>query len=54
MLRALEAKDRHIAETNYTKITRWSIANVAVMVAVFALQIFMVRNMFSDKKKVRT
>nr|CAB3267019.1 transmembrane emp24 domain-containing protein 1-like [Phallusia mammillata] len=54
MLRALEAKDRHIAETNFVKINTWSIANIVIMTLVFALQIFMVRNMFNDKKKVRT
>uniref|UniRef100_H2Z585 GOLD domain-containing protein n=1 Tax=Ciona savignyi TaxID=51511 RepID=H2Z585_CIOSA len=54
LLRAFEAKDRNIVERNFNRINFWSLTNVAVMLSVFALQIFMVRNMFSEKKKVRT
>ncbi|XP_009859742.2 transmembrane emp24 domain-containing protein 1-like isoform X2 [Ciona intestinalis] len=54
MLRAFEAKDRNIVERNFMRINFWSLTNIVVMLSVFALQIFMVRNMFNDKKKVRT
>ena len=54
ILRAFEAKDRSLAERNFTKINFWSVVNIIVMLSVFALQVFMVRNMFSDKRKTRT
>nr|XP_009859742.1 transmembrane emp24 domain-containing protein 1-like isoform X2 [Ciona intestinalis] len=54
MLRAFEAKDRNVVERNFMRINFWSLTNIVVMLSVFALQVFMVRNMFNDKQKVRT
>lgn len=54
LLRAFEAKDRWIAERNYERVNMWSMLNIVVMLSVFSLQVFMVRNMFNDKKKVPT
>ncbi|XP_076823524.1 transmembrane emp24 domain-containing protein 1-like isoform X1 [Clavelina lepadiformis] len=54
LLRAFEAKDRNIVERNFNRINFWSVTNIFIMLVVFSLQVYMVRNMFSDKKKVRT
>jgi len=54
VLRVYEAKDRNVVEHNFLRINIWSMINVFVMLLVFGLQVFTVRNMFSDKKKVRT
>lgn len=54
VLRVYEAKDRNVVEHNFLRINIWSMINVFIMLLVFGLQVFTVRNMFSDKKKVRT
>lgn len=54
LLRVFEAKDRGIVERNFERINVWSGINMVVMVSVFLLQVMMIRNMFSDEKKVRT
>jgi len=54
LLRVFEAKDRNIVERNFERINVWSGVNIFVMLSVFILQVVMIRNMFSDDKKVRT
>jgi len=54
LLRAFEAKDRNIAERNLKRINFWSIVNIVVMLSVLGIQVLMVRNMFTDNRKVRT
>jgi len=54
LLRVFEAKDRNIVERNFERINIWSLINVVVMLTVLFLQVFMIRNMFDDGKKVRT
>ena len=54
LLRAFEAKDRNVAERNFKRINFWSVVNIIVMLAVLGVQVAMVRNMFSDNRKVRT
>jgi len=54
LLRVFEAKDRGIVERNFERINVWSCINMVVMVAVFLLQVYMIRSMFNDEKKVRT
>merc|ERR1719495_59863 len=54
LLRVFEAKDRSIVERNFERINLWSFVFLVVMGTTFLLQIFMIKNMFSDDKKVRT
>lgn len=54
LFRHREAKDRNIAESNYWTISFWSIVSMVVMSGVFSVQVYMVRNMFNDKRKIRT
>ena len=54
ILRAHESKDRSLAERNFTKVNFWSIVNIFLMLLVFGVQVFMIRSMFDDKRKVRT
>jgi len=54
VLRAHESKDRSLAERNFTKVNFWSVVNVIILLLVFGVQVFMIRSMFDDKRKVRT
>ena len=38
-LRAYEARDRNIAENNYTKVNNWSLINIIVMVVTGFIQV---------------
>ncbi|XP_063795942.1 transmembrane emp24 domain-containing protein 5 [Pseudophryne corroboree] len=53
LLRAFEARDRKIQESNYERVTFWSIVNLAVMVVVSVMQVFMLKSLFEDKRKSR-
>jgi len=48
-LRVFEARDRGIAETNYTLVFNWSLLQVVVMLAVGVVQVIMVRSLFDDR-----
>jgi len=48
-IRSVESRDRHIAERNYEKVNFWSMINLAVMVLVLVLQVFLIRSLFDDK-----
>jgi len=54
LLRVFEAKDRSVVERNYERINFWSGFNLVVMGIVFFLQVYMIKSMFSDDRKVRT
>merc|ERR1712168_460433 len=54
LLRVFEAKDRSVVERNYERINFWSGFNLVVMCIVFFLQVYMIKSMFSDDRKVRT
>lgn len=51
-LRAFEARDRNIAESNYVRVNYWSIIQIAVMLLVGLIQVIMVRSLFDDKSRV--
>lgn len=38
-LRAYEARDRNIAESNYSKVNVWSIINISVMLVTGVIQV---------------
>ncbi|XP_062251812.1 transmembrane emp24 domain-containing protein 5 [Platichthys flesus] len=54
VLRAFEARDRNIQESNYDRVNIWSVINLLVMMMVSAVQVYLVRSLFEDKRKVRT
>ncbi|XP_003220100.2 transmembrane emp24 domain-containing protein 5 [Anolis carolinensis] len=54
LLKAFEARDRNIQESNFDRVNFWSMVNLAVMVVVSAVQVYMLKNLFEDKRKIRT
>ncbi|KAJ7332459.1 hypothetical protein JRQ81_014639 [Phrynocephalus forsythii] len=54
LLRAFEARDRNIQESNFDRVNFWSMVNLAVMVIVSAVQVYMLKSLFEDKRKIRT
>lgn len=54
VLRAFEARDRNLQESNYERVNTWSCVNLLVMVLVSGLQVHLLRSLFDDKRKNRT
>ncbi|KAK5930895.1 hypothetical protein CgunFtcFv8_027094 [Champsocephalus gunnari] len=54
VLRAFEARDRNIQESNFDRVNFWSITNLVVMMMIAATQVYLVRSLFEDKRKIRT
>ncbi|XP_026216257.1 transmembrane emp24 domain-containing protein 1b [Anabas testudineus] len=54
VLRAFEARDRKLLEDNLWKVSFWSCASVVVMLCVALTQVYTVRKLFDDKRRVRT
>ncbi|KAM3619873.1 uncharacterized protein V6R79_014963 [Siganus canaliculatus] len=54
VLRAFEARDRNLQESNYDRVNFWSVVNLIVMMMVSTVQVYLVRSLFDDKRKVRT
>lgn len=54
VLRAFEARDRNLQESNFDRVNLWSVINLIVMVMVSAVQVYLVRSLFEDKRKIRT
>lgn len=54
VLRAFEARDRNLQESNYNRVNMWSCTNLAVMVLVSGLQVYLLRSLFDDKRRVPT
>lgn len=54
VLRAFEARDRNIQESNYERVNVWSVVNMVVMVLVSGVQVYLLRSLFDDKRKMRT
>lgn len=53
-LRAFETRDRYLLEDNLWRVSFWSCVNLVVMLAVAVAQIYTLRRLFDDKKRVRT
>ncbi|XP_059488736.1 transmembrane emp24 domain-containing protein 5-like [Neocloeon triangulifer] len=51
-IRAHEARDRNIAEGNFTRVNSWSMIQICLMIAVGVVQVIMVRSLFDDSSKV--
>lgn len=54
LLRAFEARDRNIQESNFERVNFWSVVNLIAMVLVSGVQVYLVRSLFEDKRKIRT
>ncbi|XP_067157020.1 transmembrane emp24 domain-containing protein 5 [Apteryx mantelli] len=54
LLRAFEARDRNIQESNFDRVNFWSMVNLGVMAVVSAVQVYMLKSLFEDKRKSRT
>lgn len=54
VLRAFEARDRNIQESNFDRVNFWSVINLVVMMVVSGVQVYLVRSLFDDKRKMRT
>ncbi|KAH8413269.1 hypothetical protein KR009_009522 [Drosophila setifemur] len=48
-IRALEARDRNVAESNYAMVNNWSWVQFWAMILVALLQVFMLRSIFSTQ-----
>ncbi|XP_054635326.1 transmembrane emp24 domain-containing protein 1b [Dunckerocampus dactyliophorus] len=54
VLRAFEARDRNLLEDNLWRVSFWSCASLLVMLCVAFTQVYTVRKLFDDKRKVCT
>ncbi|XP_034398100.1 transmembrane emp24 domain-containing protein 1b [Cyclopterus lumpus] len=54
VLRAFEARDRNLLEDNLWRVSFWSCACVLVMLCVALTQVYTVRKLFDDKRRVCT
>ncbi|KAH8334074.1 hypothetical protein KR059_006356 [Drosophila kikkawai] len=46
-IRTIEARDRHVAESNFEKVNIWSAVHLLTMIIVGCLQVIMLRSIFS-------
>lgn len=51
-LRAFEARDRNLLEDNLWRVSFWSCVNLMVMLSVALTQVYTVRRLFDDKRRV--
>ncbi|KAK7930161.1 hypothetical protein WMY93_006556 [Mugilogobius chulae] len=54
VLRAFEARDRNLLEDNLWRVSFWSCASVLVLLCVALTQVYTVRKLFDDKRKIFT
>ncbi|XP_077426308.1 transmembrane emp24 domain-containing protein 1b [Vanacampus margaritifer] len=54
VLRAFEARDRNLLEDNLWRVSFWSCASMLVMLCVAFTQVFTVRKLFDEKRRVCT
>ncbi|XP_076004291.1 transmembrane emp24 domain-containing protein 1b [Genypterus blacodes] len=54
VLRTFEARDRNLLENNLWRVSFWSCASVLVMLCVALTQIYTVRKLFDDNRRVCT
>lgn len=54
VLRAFEARDRNLQDSNLSRVNFWSAVNLAVLVVVAFLQVYLLKSLFDDKRKIRT
>uniref|UniRef100_UPI00398E8209 transmembrane emp24 domain-containing protein 1-like n=1 Tax=Pristiophorus japonicus TaxID=55135 RepID=UPI00398E8209 len=54
ILRAFEARDRNLQEDNLSRVNIWSAVNLGVMLIVSFIQVYMLKSLFDDRRKVQT
>ncbi|XP_034567156.1 transmembrane emp24 domain-containing protein 1-like [Notolabrus celidotus] len=54
VLRAFEARDRYLLEDNLWRVSFWSCLSLLVMLTVAVIQIYTLRLLFEDKKRMVT
>ncbi|XP_012695024.1 transmembrane emp24 domain-containing protein 5 [Clupea harengus] len=54
VLRAFEARDRNLQESNHERVNVWSCTNLLIMVVVSGIQVYVLRSLFEDKRATRT
>ncbi|KAM8974163.1 transmembrane emp24 domain-containing protein 1 [Pelodytes ibericus] len=54
VLRAFEARDRNLQDSSLERVNFWSAINLGVLVTVAFVQVYMLKSLFDDKRKVRT
>ncbi|XP_050954439.1 transmembrane emp24 domain-containing protein 1b [Labeo rohita] len=52
VLRAFEARDRNLLEDNLWRVSFWSCVNLLVMLSVALTQVYTVRRLFDDRRRV--
>ncbi|XP_059410995.1 transmembrane emp24 domain-containing protein 1b, partial [Carassius carassius] len=52
VLRAFEARDRNLQEDNLWRVSFWSCVNLLVMLSVALTQVYTVRRLFDDRRRV--
>ena len=50
---ARESRHRHTLESNYRRVTWWSLLEIGVIVAVGVIQVFVIRSLFRSNRKDR-
>lgn len=53
-LRAFEARDRYLLEDNLWRVSFWSCLNLLVMLTVAVTQIYTLRRLFDDTRRICT
>ncbi|NXR09656.1 TMED1 protein, partial [Semnornis frantzii] len=54
LLRAFEARDRNLQESNLGRVTFWSAFNVGLLLLVAFLQVYTLKSLFEDRRPLRT
>lgn len=52
VLKMYEARDRNIVESNFDRVNMFSSIQLAVMLLVGLVQVFLIRSLFEDKSRV--
>lgn len=52
VLKMYEARDRNIVESNFDRVNMFSGIQLAVMLLVGLVQVFLIRSLFEDKSRV--
>jgi emp24/gp25L/p24 family/GOLD len=52
-LRAFEARDRNVAESNFSMVNFWSMVHIGTLIITGIIQVVMVRSLFDEKSVIR-
>ncbi|XP_048359726.1 transmembrane emp24 domain-containing protein 1 [Sphaerodactylus townsendi] len=51
LLRAFEARDRNLQESNLSRVNFWSVINLSMLLLVSFLQVYLLKSLFEDKRR---